>query len=225
MRRFVIALPLVTFALALDRVPAPDPELPRRTLADITRAFPGLPARDEGRFQKPGDPLNMLFLGTDAQVRGALEHAGWTPLALTITASLREGAAELVAGRPLCRFPPMNDYRVLGRRQDMNWARVITPIETRHHFRLWRTGVFDPKGRELWWGSGNFDLSVRYRDLSHRPHPDMNLEREYLAETLAGSPHVEKLSRMTLAQIPLSGRNDKGYPFTSDGRALFVELR
>jgi hypothetical protein len=118
----------------------------------------------------------------------------------------------------------MNDYRIMGRTQDMNWVRVVRPIQERHHFRLWRTGIADGKGREIWWGSGNYDLSVRWHDLSHTPDPDDDRERDFLAQTLAGLEGIEKLELIALPQIPKSGANDKGYPFRTDGRALLAVL-
>lgn len=226
MRRLVLALPVMSLILHCDQLfPFPKVALPRSQATDLQRVYRALPARDIGRFNRPADPLNMIFLGSEETIRRALEKAGWTSLALTISQSFWEGLGEVLTGRRLTKFPPMNDFRVLGRRQDMNWVQVIRPIETRHHFRLWKTGVFDARGREVWWGSGNFDLSVRYWDFSHRPHPDMDLERDYLAETLKASPYVERTELLALAQIPRSGVNAHGYPFTSDGRALLVELR
>lgn len=226
MRKLVLALPVMAAILQADRLwPFPRVELQRRPIKALSEELASLPARDIGKFERPADPLNMLFLGTEASVQEALEGAGWTRIPIPISDAFWRGLGELLRGEQLRSFPPMSDFRVLGRVQDMNWVLVIKPIETRHHFRLWRTGLHDARGRELWWGSGNFDLSWRMRDFSHRPHPDMNLERDYLAKTLEGSPLVEKASLVALPQIPREGVNAHGYPFTSDGRALLVELR
>jgi len=224
-RRVVLALPVLALALYSDRIVQEHRDLPpSHTAPSLEEVYAALPARDEGRFGRPGDALNMIFLGSEPRVRAALTRAGWTSIPLTIRASIRAGLKDLMAGRPLTRFPPMNEYLVMNRIQDMNWVKVIKPIETRHHFRLWRTGIVDARGREVWWGSGNYDLSVRYRDLSHRPDPDMDRERDFLAQTLAGDPDVEKAGLLELAQIPRTGANDKGYAFRTDGRALLVEL-
>jgi len=226
MRRLVLTLPLAALLLQVDRfamsTTAPTPV---HLAQDLSEALRALPARSEGRFGSPGDALNMLFLGSEEAVSRALEDAGWMSLHLAIAPSVGAGLAQLLRGERLTKFPPMNLYEVMGRTQDMNWAQVVRPIQERHHFRLWRTGIVDRRGRELWWGSGNYDLSVRWIDLSHRPDPDMNRERDYLAATLRGVPSVESLALVELPQIPREGRNDKGYPFTTDGRALLVLLR
>lgn len=226
MRRLVLALPVLYLALSLDRV-LPTAESPRKiaSAASLEAALAGLPGRNAGRFGREGDALNVVFVGDEAAVRSALKGAGWTEVPGTIRESLYRGALELLAGEPLAATPPMNEYWLAGRRQDMNWAIAVKPIEARHHFRLWDTGVRDPAGRPVWWGSGDYDLSVRWRDLSHVPDPDMDKERDYIAASVATSPRLARASLVALPSIPRSGANDKGYPFRTDGRAAVIELR
>ncbi|MBI2069193.1 MAG: LssY C-terminal domain-containing protein [Elusimicrobia bacterium] len=187
--------------------------------------LPTLPARNTGRLGRVGNAWNMAFIGSEEQIIGALEEAGWTRLALSIPQSIREGLAQIVRWERLTKFPPMNLYKLNGRIQDHNWAQVITPIAKRHHFRLWKLPHIDQKQRYLWWGHGDFDLSVRWHDLSHVPDPDMNMERDHIAGTLKGSRWVESLEWRPMAHIPNKGKNDKGYPFFNDGRILLVTLK
>lgn len=203
MKRAVLAVPVLFFLLSLDRL-APDPP---------PAVVEGLPGRNEGRLGRPGDPLGFTFAGSARTVRAALSGAGWSEIPTSVRGALAAGSL------------PMNDYRLAGRRQDMNWVIQVRPLQERHHFRLWDTGRRDAKGRELWWGSGNYDLRIRWRDLSHTPDPDADRERDFLTGTLRGSPLVESVSLEALPQIPLSGANDKGYPFRTDGRAAVVVLR
>lgn len=222
MRRAVVLAPLLSLALFLDRSLEAPP--PRYSPDDLTAAMRALPGRNEGRLGREGDALNLLFLGSEGALAEALGSAGWTQVPRSVVGSFAGGLGDLWLGRALARFPPMNDYRFMGRRQDMNWAIPLVPIQSRHHFRVWRTGVVDRRGRELWWGSGDFDLSVRWIDLSHRPDPDMDVERDAVAGSLKGSALVEAMELVALPQIPRQGRNDKGYPFKNDGRALLVTL-
>lgn len=226
MKRFVLALPVAFLLLSSDRIgrelgvpPTPLIEPSWESIA------PTLPARNEGRWGRPGDPLNLVFLAAPAELRAALTEAGWTEVPTTIRGSLRAGFRELREGRRIAAFPPMNDYRLLERRQAMNWALPVRFLDERHHFRLWHTGRFDPRGRAWWWGSGNYDLSVRWRDLSHRPDPDMNRERDFVASSLARSPRLEAIVTLPHPAIPREGVNDKGYPFVTDGRVAVILLR
>lgn len=226
MKRLVLALPVVFLLLSSDRIgqeggvpPTPMVEPSWESIA------PTLSPRNEGRGGRPGDPLNIVFLASPAALRAALIEAGWTEVPTTIRGSLRAGLRELLDGKTIAAFPPMNDYRLLGRRQTMNWALPVRFLEERHHFRLWHTGRFDSRGRAWWWGSGNYDLSVRWRDLSHRPDPDMNRERDFIAASLARSPRLEAIVTLPHPAIPREGANDKGYPFVTDGRVAVIVLR
>lgn len=224
MKRLVILLPVVFLLLSLDRISPDRFPPPRETFRSWEEVAPTLPGRNEGRFGLPGDPLNLVFIGTAAGVRSALRQAGWTRIPTSTRGALAAGFGELLDGKPLASFPPMNDYRLLGRRQDMNWVRVVRPISERHHFRLWRTGATDLNGRSVWWGSGNYDLSIRWSDLSHRPDPDADRERDFVLATLSTSTLVRSALLTPLEQIPAEGVNDKGYAFRTDGRAAVIVL-
>ncbi|MFH2203519.1 MAG: LssY C-terminal domain-containing protein [Elusimicrobiota bacterium] len=178
-----------------------------------------LPARNTGRGRRPGDPWNLLFLGPEESVIGALQAAGWVRLSLSIPVSILQGLGQLLRGRRLTLFPPMNIYHLDRRPQDHNWAQVVRPLAERHHFRLWRLP------HDVWWGSANYDRDIRYRDLSHIPDPDADAERDYIAATLEGSPGVESIEYRTIDRIPTEGANDKGYPFRTDRRVLIVKLK
>lgn len=183
----------------------------------------GLPARSVGRFGRPGDPWNLLFLGPEAAVRAALRGAGWTLLPRTLAGSLWAGLGELARGERFTRFPPMNAYRLFGRVQDQSWVLVTKPLTQRHHFRLWEVPPGMSGGGPAWWGSANYDRAARLWDLSHVPDPDVVAERDYIAGTLQG--RVESMSLMDAAEVPRRGVNDKGYPFFTDGRVLVVRVR
>lgn len=187
--------------------------------------FDELPVRNSGRFNRPGDPWNLLFLGTEESVINALTDAGWTRLTCSIPLSIAQGLGQLLRGQQLTLFPPMNVYRVLGRPQDHNWAQVVRPITERHHFRLWRLPNKDDQGRNYWWGSANYDKDARYWDLSHVPDPDCDAERDYIAGTLRDSSWVESIDYKSVDRIPRKGANDKGYPFFTDGRVVSVRLK
>jgi hypothetical protein len=69
-RRLVLALPVVFLALSLDRAGAerriPPAEAVAANWEDAARTLPGL---NEGRFGRPGDPLNLVFVATPDAVR------------------------------------------------------------------------------------------------------------------------------------------------------------
>ena len=213
MKRLVLAVPAVFLALSLDRLAPAAPPPPRAPVSGWAEAAPRLPVRSEGRFGRPGDPLNLVFIGAPADVRAALAGAGWTEIPAATRSALASGSL------------PMNDYHLRGRVQDMNWAMQVRPVLERHHFRLWRTGFVDPRGRDLWWGTANYDLRVRWSDFSHVPDPDSSKERDFIASSLKGSPLLESAVLVEVPGIPRDGFNDKGYAFRTDGRAALLTLK
>lgn len=226
MKKLVLFLPVAFLALSLDRVLPEKPFVPapRRTVA-LDGAVAGLPGMNTGRLGRVGNPLNLIFVGAETDLRAALAGAGWTEVPGTIRASLAAGVGELLAGKPLTAVPPMNEYWLDGRRQDMNWAIATKPLSARHHFRVWDTGLRDPRGRAIWWGAGDYDLSIRWYDLSHVRDPDLDAERDWIAASLKDSPRLDRASLVRVPSVPQSGANDKGYAFHTDGRAALIELR
>lgn len=226
MKKFVLWLPVLFLLVSLDRV-APDRIFPpaEAMVSSWDEAAPTLPGRNEGRFGLPGDPLNLVIVGRREAVRAALRSAGWTEIPTSVRGSIWAGLKELLAGRPVASFPPMNDYRLRGRRQDMNWAMPVRFPQERHHFRLWRTGTTDRDGRSFWWGSANYDQRVSRLGLSHAPDPDANRERDFVVSTLMSSPRQRGILILPAPQVPAEGENDKGYPFRTDGRVAVIDLR
>jgi len=225
-RRLALFLPVLFLALSLDRVlpEAPAAAAPNRSVPSAAEALPGLPAMNKGRLGRAGNPLNLVFVGAEPAVREALTNAGWTEVPGPIRASTRAGLAELFGGRPVASFPPMNEYWLDGRRQDMNWSIPTKFLSARHHFRLWDTGLRDPKGRAVWWGAGDYDLDLRLHDLSHVRDPNLDAERDWIAASLKDSPRFKGAELIAHPGIPREGANDKGYKFFTDGKAALIEL-
>jgi hypothetical protein len=226
-RRAALAVPVLFLALSLDRVlpEAPAAPPPESRVSDAAAAVAAWPAFNAGRLGRVGNPLNVAFVGTPQAVREALEGAGWTEVPRPIRDSVWAGLQELLAGKAIAAAPPMNDYRLEGRLQDHNWAIATSFLQTRHHFRMWRTGQKDAQGRDLWWAAGDYDLRIRWRDLSHVRDPDLDAERDFIAGSLKGSPRLESVSYVQHPGVPRSGENDKGYPFRTDGRVALIVLR
>lgn len=226
MRRLVLALPVLFLALSLDRVlpERPAAPAPRRTVA-LDAAVAGLTGMNKGRLGRAGNPLNLVFVGTETGLREALTNSGWTEVPPTIRASLFAGFSELIEGKTVASTPPMNEYWLDGRRQDMNWAIATKFLSARHHFRVWDTGLREPRGRPIWWGAGDYDLSIRWHDLSHVRDPDLDAERDFIVASLKDSPRLDRVTLTRVASVPLTGANDKGYAFHTDGRVAVIELR
>ncbi len=199
-RELVLLVPALYLALSVDRL-SPDRPPPGRAVVDEWKdAAPELPAVDEGRFGLPGDPLNLVFVATPQALRRALTEAGWTEIPTPLRGALAAGLL------------PMNDYRLVGRIQTMNWAILVRPLAERHHFRLWRTGMVDHNGRAYWWGQ----RQLRPQDPLARPlararsrhEPRARLHRVHVGPVAADGLHRDHAP----AADPARGRQRQGLP-------------
>ena len=212
---------LIVLASAVGRLPGPadpPPSLAGRRLS-LEDALRRLPGRNQAWSGLPGDALNLVFVGAEEKIIASLASAGWTRVPRSMASSIGAGLRELARGRWPAAFPPMHGYRLFGKLQDINFSIPTRFPLSRHHFRLWRSPFTDPAGRPIWWGSADYDVSIRWRDLSHRTDPDTTRERDFVAATLKDKAALRWLP---LPQIPKEGENDRGYAFRNDGRALLA---
>ena len=220
--------------IAGQPVPAnqpPTPELPVEIPSypapeALAKLLESLPATDTGTNGKPGSPLLLVFIGSKAQIRRALKQARWTDVPRNKTLSLFEGLGQFVTGARITKTLPFTTFFVEGRKQDANWAQVVHAITQRHHFRLWRLKASAPDGRQMWWGSGDFDSGIRWKGIhaAHTTSPDISAERDFIARTLMTAHGLTRLGLLALPQIPREGVNQQNDPYFTDGLALVVEF-
>jgi len=175
----------------------------------------------------PGDPLNVLFIGSEKQLVAAMLAAGWHPAdPVTLRTSVRI-AESSVFHRPY-EEAPVSDLFLFGRREDLAFEKPVgrDPRE-RHHVRFWQSGRIDASGRPAWWGAVTFDRSVGFShttgQITHHIDPDIDSERDHLILDLKQAAKVGSLSTEAGFQQP-EGRNGGGDPWRGDGGLGVVEL-
>jgi len=184
----------------------------REMLVDTLPLFAG-----DRSGKETGDVINLAFVGSEDEVEELLKSARWTPVPLSLGRSVRD----LLGGR-LNHFPPFSRMFVDGRPQAMNWNRPVT-FESRHHFRLWRSGLAEPLGRRVWPGAGTFDRRVDWDKWDHVADPDVDKERAFIYASLVGNPLVARLTLVPSERLPRRWKSGRQSRFT-DGRVLVVEL-
>lgn len=226
MRRLLRRAVPATAALFLTLlvVPSSDPRPTSgpsgtRLRLSVEEALARLPGRNMTPAGQPCDALNVVFVGRETEIVDRLRRAGWTSVPGSIAGSFLAGLRELAVGRVPASFPPMHAHLLFGRAQDHNFAIPTAFPHSRHHFRLWRSPFDSADGRPIWWGSAEYDTSIRWWDLSHRTDPETDRERDFVGSTLH---EKARLLWAFLPQIPRRGANDRGSPFWTDGRALVL---
>jgi hypothetical protein len=101
----------------------------------------------------PGDPVNLVLIGTNNQLRAAFTTCGWTVAdRLGLRSSLRMARA-FVTNTP---YPtaPFSTLYLFGRGQDIGFQKAIdNSPRKRHHIRFW---ALSPERAGAAWGMANF---------------------------------------------------------------------
>ncbi|WP_374546118.1 LssY C-terminal domain-containing protein, partial [Rhodoblastus sp.] len=154
----------------------------------------------------PGDPVNLVLIGTMRQLRSAFADAGWSEAdALGLASSARMVRAFLL-NEPYPKAPFSTLY-LFGRGQDIGFQQPIGDSpRKRHHIRFWALSLeraeqtldtpsfwLDtrrPSEDEcvLWIGAGTKDTGFSLTRLSfqitHATDADTNEERDFIIEQL-----------------------------------------
>jgi hypothetical protein len=154
----------------------------------------------------PGDPVNVVLVGTLQQLRGAFESLGWSEADRLSVASSWGMVRPFVFNTP---YPaaPFSTLCLFGRGQDVGFQKAIdNSPRKRHHIRFWAlsqmraqatwgTAEFwlnteRPSDNEsvLWVGAGTRDTGLSLTRLSfqitHATDSDTNAEREFIVGEL-----------------------------------------
>lgn len=154
----------------------------------------------------PGDPVNLVLIGSRQQLRAAFEAAGWSQADPLSLASDWRMVTAFVLNRP---YPtaPFSTLYLFGRGQDIGFQRAIdNSPRKRHHVRFWGRAVdhaeqsLDSPGfwfasdqpaendRAMWVGAGTMDIGLSLTRLSfeitHATDADTNRERDGIVAEL-----------------------------------------
>jgi hypothetical protein len=204
----------------------PDQAKPLTVSGIDNHLFEKIPRRIGDLQGNPGDMVNFLILGTEGQMRGLFQSAGWVTVDKTKKDAVLHGLVESLSKQSYVSMP-MSELYLFGRPQDygMAHAEPFKVVESRHHLRLWKA-PFLVDGQTLWVGAAThdigFDRDQRNNGLTHKIDPNIDDERKYLAESLSGTGLVAQLGYF-LPDNPLKeAHTATGGSFRSDGNVLVL---
>jgi hypothetical protein len=190
----------------------------------------------------PGDPVNLVLIGTNNQLRAAFATCGWSvadPLGLR--SSLRMAQA-FVTNTPYPRAPFSTLY-LFGRGQDIGFQKAIDDSpRKRHHVRFWALSAAHAEARwgtagfwlhgdrppdneqVLWVGAGTkdtgFSLTRLTFQLTHATDADTNAERDFIIAELGKYQVIgEAKSYQAGEQVPA-----KVNRYVTDGEVTIATL-
>jgi hypothetical protein len=185
-------------------------------------ALPPLPPSSEAHG-RAADPVNLVLLGSGADVDQAFRAAGWTRAARKSLGSLIEEAFALLAHRP-DRHAPVSTQRLAGRTQDATYELAGASASVRDHVRLWRAGP----GDDAWAGAATKDVGLLLnpfkRRFTHRIAPALDEERDQIVAALRLEGCAELLGYVRLVGARERGRNATSQRFFTDGLAAVMRV-
>jgi hypothetical protein len=216
---YVVLPPVIHVSVAVLR---------RNRIPRVTRAADGLPA----------DPVNVVLIGSQEQLRSAFAAAGWDVADTLTLRSVLRMAVSFVFDRS---YPtaPFSALYLFGRRQDIGFQEDVggSPRK-RHHIRFWAAGIdpesrsgdlaywtrrlrIDPSQSHIWVGAGTtdtgFGLQSMTWQISHRVDRDADSEREHIVATL-------RLTGCIAEERYIEAGEPVGTRFITDGRIFHARL-
>lgn len=215
------------FAPPHSRSSQKDTAAERLSLGEIVKR---LPRRVSAKDGTPGDMVNFLIVGSRESMEGSLRAAGWVKVDRTNEDAVLNAVLQTLEKKPYLEMP-MSKLYLFDRAQDYGFAKAL-PIEvvaSRHHFRIWHAPWLSSDGQVIWIGTGTHDIGIerdrRNRRLTHKIDPDVDKEREFIADSLNETGKVRELRYETPSDPVRTAATATGGSFHSDGRVLVIRLK
>lgn len=188
--------------------------------------FPTLPKVTHTARGAAGDPLNVVLVGSVAQISASFARAGWlVPDPIMPQTTARIVAASLVH-QPYPTAPVSNLY-VFGRPQDLAFEWPTNDVQNRGHIRLWQT-TLQLGGQPLWLGAATYDHGIELISRTglptHHIAPAVDLERDTVGTDLAHTGLVVAEAYDPFTPPIFIAYNGGGDYYASDGDILLVSL-
>ena len=195
----------------------------------LQKDIDSLPRRVNDEFSNQGDMVNFVLVGSEQQVKAALDAANWHIADTDNKEAVLKAVLETYQKKDYLQMP-MSTLYLFGRKQDYGYelAQAYSVVASRHHFRIWKAPV-TWNGQTMWAGAGTHDIGFekdqRNGKVTHKIDPSVDGERDNIGQTLQASAKVKSLYYY-LPPDPVQGaKNATGGGYHSDGRILVVVLQ
>lgn len=202
-----------------------DPFPNEAALADLVNREPFRTAAQSP--PRASDITNVMFIGTEGQLRAAFEKAGWSLAARLNAESKLETARALIEDRGY-REGPMSILTLNGDPPALQYQKGNNTFASRHHLRIFRRPeTFD--GKPVWVCSSTHDTNIvfseRDRTFIHKIDSNIDKERAKVVNDLLGSGLVRSLALVDRPAIPHDATNATGDALQTDGRMAVLLFR
>ncbi len=183
-----------------------------------------IPHTGTKRSERAGDPINLIFLGSGAELDAAFHRAGWSRPDPPSLRALAHATGAALTGRRAIRAPISTQY-FEGRPYDLAYELMGPNFRRRHHLRIW---LLD-SASSVWVGAADEDVGLTVSPLharaTHRIDPHIDRERDLIATELEATSCADLVTFTTLPGAGVEVRNASGQRMETDGRTAIIRLR
>jgi hypothetical protein len=193
-----------------------------------------MPTRTATGSHLAGDPVNIGFEGSKAEIIAAFAKVGWVvadPLGVKNDARMAEAAVL----RKHYYNAPVSHLYLFGRHEDFAVEHENGSIAKRDHARFWDTKKQDSATHlELWIGDASRDISIKILfkrflhipvGTTHKIEADVDIERDHILKLLQGAGMVSTVVREPGMGPTKNGVNGGGDRFSTDGMVDIIVLK
>jgi hypothetical protein len=193
---------------------------------ELQKTVSGITLQTQTKDQKPSDLTNLMFIGTEQQLEGAFNEAGWYE-ADTINPVSGVKAAQAVVRKSGYSQGPVSLLTLNGVAPDLVFQKSLDTLAKRHHIRIWKqTATYD--GRTVWVGAATHDIdyasSKKGTKWSHRIDPHIDREREKIKVDLLFPGGAGSYTLVDRPRAPRKTGNATGDEILTDGKMMVLEL-
>ena len=178
-----------------------------------------------------GDPVNVALLGSEPQVHGVMQAAGWTLADDVTLASSRRIVSSTLRRRSYLQAP-VSPLFLFGRQQDFAYQQEVDGSPgKRHHVRFWRCppGWLLPGGLAVdWLAAGTYDhsvgLSLFTLQITHKIDENTDAERDHVVGAITEADSAVELRVVRDFSTGYHARNGGGDNIATDGDLPVVDL-
>jgi hypothetical protein len=194
----------------------------------VPRYFIGRAHTSDGLL---GDPINLAFLGNEAQLHSVMSRGGWTRAdGLSVATGLQ--IVRSTVRRRSYTGAPASPLLLFDRQQDFAYQQQVDGSPSkRHHVRFWRApdGWMLPGGYAVdWVAAGTYDRSVGLSlftlQITHKIEADIDLERDHVVATMSQSCEVG-VEVIRDFSTGYHARNGGGDVIRTDGDLPIIDVR
>jgi hypothetical protein len=175
---------------------------------------------------KPSDLTNLMFIGTEEQVKSAFKEAGWFSSAELSATSRAETARAIIENRGYSEAP-MSVLYLDNKPPDLTFQKQNNTFDKRHHIRIWlRPEKFN--GQPVWIAAATHDTGITLSPVSHNfTHgidPNIDAERSKVTNDLLFTGHVKAIALVDRPQVPADLSNATGDKLISDHKLAVLQF-